>query len=902
MEPPHIPGFAFTTPLGRGAFGAVWRATWNQEFPCAVKVLTPGRVHTEYLSWCLERLRERGPVSGVIRTYAFDLVNEPPHLSTELIPEGAVSFRELAGRLPRHEAWPLLESVARTLAAMHRQRIVHAGLTDGNAFVYASDAGEPLTLLTDPGQGWLGNLPAGMLHFQAPFIAPDRWRTPSQILEGTSSETWDVYAFGVLAWRLLNNTWPRGGQVFDAIRQATGEELNLEAGAFADWLEKEPPTAWSSGSDDKAERERRRIVEKCLSVYSATRYNSMVEVEAALRAAPAVTPDPSSTTTPAAEPRTGATATVPLTGTVFVSEAATLKSPSMDTTDSVPVPLPLPQSGLGGFPDTGLVPPSAGRAYGRGGSALWKIVSGVCAAAAIGGGLAAVSQSKQAAAAEQRTREAGESLARVSAELREVEDAAAAAKVASDEAVKMTAVASRRDAFGEAARQIVSTAPGSEDGLEQWREQNRPFATAAVQAVQESMNNPAAAETSLAARSAIADLAFVLGEGELSGKLADGVLQDLEARSAAGKLLPEDGLIQARALARRGAIRVADGRTADALEDLKVAAAKFEEWIGAHADDRTAVREYARSSLLEGQAMVARGLAAEARPVLARVTSLIGTPGTPGYRPDDVFVAVDAMHETSLVEQMAGGQTKTAASLQEDLIRQLLVYEAKDQRSVACRYRLARAYMETGRLILKEGVAYDASVAYREAVRFLTDLQKDYPERVLFRYDLARTYTDVAALKARSDTSTAALQESLAFVTGSAELLKDLCEKEAGRPDFRRAHAEALIAKSGYSAALGQTDTAVAGQKEALDILGVLAEDTALTESARREIRLLSARTFVEMAGAQQKAGRPEDARAAVIMLDETLAPLLEANPQDADAATLKKAGSELRAKLPKKS
>lgn len=897
MEPPLIPGFAFTAPLGRGAFGTVWRATWNEEFPCAVKVLAPGRAHTEYLSWCLERLRERGPVPGVIRTYAFDLVNEPPHLSTELIPEGAVSFRDLAGRLPRHEAWPLLESVARTLAAMHRQRIVHAGLTDGNAFVYASDAGEPLTLLTDPGQGWLGNLPAGMLHFQAPFIAPDRWRKPSQILEGTSSETWDVYAFGVLAWRLLNNTWPRGGQVFDAIRQATGEELNLEAGAFADWLEKEPPTAWSSGSDDKAERERRRIVEKCLSVYSATRYNSMVEVEAALRAAPAVTPDPSSTTTPAVEPRTGATAAVPLTGTAFVSEAVAAKAPSMDTTDSVPVPLPM----QGGFPDTGLVPQAAGRASGAGGSALWKIISGVCAAAAIGGGVAAVSQSKQAASAERQAKEAGDSLSRAAAELRATEDALAAAKLAADEAVKVTAIAARRDAFGEAARQIVSTAPGSEDGLDQWRDQQRPFATAAVQAVQESMGNPSAVETSLAARSAIADLAFVLGEGELSGKLADGVLQDLEARSAAGKLLPEDGLIQARALARRGAIRVADGRTADALEDLKVAAAKFEEWIAAHPDDRTAVREYARSSLLEGQAMVARGLAAEARPVLARVTSLIGTPGTPGYRPDDVFVAVDAMHETSRVEQMSGGQTKTAASLQEDLIRQLLVYEAKDQRSVACRYRLARAYIETGRLILKEGVAYDASVAYREAVRFLTDLQKDYPERSLFRYDLARTYTDVAALKARSDNSAPSLQEAQAFVSGSVELLKDLCEKEADNPDFRRAHAEALIAKSSYSAGLGQTDAAVAGQKEALDILGVLSEDAALTESARREIRLLSARTFAEMASAQQKAGRAEDARAAVIMLDETLAPILEANPEDPDAATLKKLGGELRAKLPKK-
>ena len=112
MTNPAIPGYKIVTRRGSGAFGTVWKGIWGDGFECAVKVLTPGMWHPQYLSWCLERLRQEAERTDLVKVYSYDLTKSPPHVSMALMPEGTMTLEQLAGRLPVREAWALLEQLA----------------------------------------------------------------------------------------------------------------------------------------------------------------------------------------------------------------------------------------------------------------------------------------------------------------------------------------------------------------------------------------------------------------------------------------------------------------------------------------------------------------------------------------------------------------------------------------------------------------------------------------------------------------------------------------------------------------------------------------------------------------------------------------------------------------------
>ena len=243
MLPPVIPGYTLQEPLVRGAFGTVWKAT-GKTGVCAVKVLEGGGWQAKHLKRSLEDLKAAGPRKDLLPVLGHGLGGKVSYVCQALLPEGSVSFERLTALLPAHESWMLLEHLAGAMAWLHGRGVVHAGLSSWNVFVAAGADDEPQVLVGDVGQGWIEGPPPGRLQRQAAFIAPEYWVGGEARMERGGAYGRDVYAFGVIAWRLLNGGWPHGGGVYDQLLEGADEAVELSGaawgvacddGAGADW-------------------------------------------------------------------------------------------------------------------------------------------------------------------------------------------------------------------------------------------------------------------------------------------------------------------------------------------------------------------------------------------------------------------------------------------------------------------------------------------------------------------------------------------------------------------------------------------------------------------------------------------------------------------------------------------
>ncbi|MEM9016920.1 MAG: serine/threonine-protein kinase [Verrucomicrobiota bacterium] len=283
-------------PLGEGAFGRVFRATYRGISDRALKIFRPGAVDLSTMARELEKLSQVAEHQGIVTLHDFDLLNEPPYYAMGLHAdqgnEGNWETRtldRLCGHVDHREGWRLLREVADALAYLHRHQIIHCDIKPSN--ILLTDETPFHTKICDFGQS-RGLAAEGFEPVGTPLYAsPEQLRNPTESTEGKGFR-WDVYSFGVVAYKLLTGQLPRLQALADAekvsfdpdstLNEATLEATLAETGNSIDGAQLAAMTeavediSWPH--DYYVPSDRKELIEQCLSLDPRDRPSDMREV------------------------------------------------------------------------------------------------------------------------------------------------------------------------------------------------------------------------------------------------------------------------------------------------------------------------------------------------------------------------------------------------------------------------------------------------------------------------------------------------------------------------------------------------------------------------------------------------------------------------------------------------
>ena len=222
MEIPVIQGYRIRAQIGAGVSGVVYEAQTDAGELCAIKVFDSMASNPALLGERIRRITEGRAQGASVEITAQALDARPGCVVMPLLGtpgeggEGSLTPRNLQLHFEsylRNEAtWPFLLKLATGLAKIHMARVAHGNLKPGNIFLDAN--GGPL--LADYATGLMPGVHRIGYSDALLYAPPEQLRSP----EGYHDEAgyrWDVYAFGVLAYRLLTGLFPRSNDVFQSV-------------------------------------------------------------------------------------------------------------------------------------------------------------------------------------------------------------------------------------------------------------------------------------------------------------------------------------------------------------------------------------------------------------------------------------------------------------------------------------------------------------------------------------------------------------------------------------------------------------------------------------------------------------------------------------------------------------
>ncbi|HRH96524.1 MAG TPA: protein kinase [Prosthecobacter sp.] len=292
MSLPEIAGHELQDLVGSGRCGAVYRAVSANGKACAVKVFSSMAINRKALATAFRALQQMPHHRGVlpVESYSFD---KTPYFC--VMPLVGVMTKDSHGRrqwqtptlesacngLPPEQAWRHIYEVADALAWLHKHGIPHGNLRPSN--ILLEDDAESSIRLSDIAQGWVGGIHHLELTDHFVHLCPEQAENPDGVFAGYGP-SWDVYSFGVLAYRLLNGMLPRGAEMWDSeverARQqaASGLAVQIDSNALLSAVKMQPKIVWPHPAQSKWEERRHNIIERALDLNPAARWADMREV------------------------------------------------------------------------------------------------------------------------------------------------------------------------------------------------------------------------------------------------------------------------------------------------------------------------------------------------------------------------------------------------------------------------------------------------------------------------------------------------------------------------------------------------------------------------------------------------------------------------------------------------
>lgn len=212
--PTTPPGYRLERFLGAGTFGQVWYGrNLNTGRPVAVKFyLHRGGVNWSLLAREVKNLVQLSADRSVVQVLDVGWDAEPPYYVMEYLPSGSLEDLLVArGRLSVDEAVQVFRKICVGLNHCHGKGILHCDLKPANVLLDA----ELDPRLADFGQSRMSN-------DQSPSLGTLFYMAPEQAnLDSVPDARWDVYALGVILYRMLTGKVPhRNGPLLDQIDTA----------------------------------------------------------------------------------------------------------------------------------------------------------------------------------------------------------------------------------------------------------------------------------------------------------------------------------------------------------------------------------------------------------------------------------------------------------------------------------------------------------------------------------------------------------------------------------------------------------------------------------------------------------------------------------------------------------